>query len=416
MRSLPLMLAFLVSLPGILATGTATLFAQELSATDRPTTEKSATDQVITDRPFDSNPASPQAHWPSFRQNLLQTGVATSSLPEKLELVWEVSLGDQIEASCAISGGKVYAPCLSGHVVCLDLKTGQKEWSYQSIDEIPANSFAPGFKAPVTISRGVVYAGDEDGVMHAIDAATGKRKWIYKTEGEIYSGAVVVDDRLLFGSYDNALHCVKVEDGTAFWKFATDGYVHCTPGIVENSAFIAGCDEHLRRIDLQTGKELSVLPLSTYLIASPAIRGDLLYVGTYANEVVAVNWREMKIAWRYRPSDKEFPFHSSAALGEKVLVIGSRDKQIHGIEIATGKGLWTTPTRARVDSSPAIVGQRVFVGSDDGNLYQLAIESGEVQWKFNLGKSIHAGPVVGEGYLVVGSTSSDGRLCCFGKK
>ncbi|MBA4031231.1 MAG: serine/threonine protein kinase, partial [Planctomyces sp.] len=274
--------------------------------------------------------AKPASDWPSYRQNLQQTGVATSTLPAQLELLWEVNLGDQVEATCAISGGKVYAPSLSGHITSLDLKTGKKEWAYQSIEEIPSNSFAPGFKAPVTVHAGVVYAGDEDGLMHAIDAATGKKKWIYKTEGEIYSGAVVMNDRLLFGSYDNALHCVKLDDGSRLWKFETDGYVHCTPGIAENTAFIAGCDEHLRRIDVETGKQIADLPLATYLIASPAIRGDLLYVGTYASEVVAVNWRELKVAWRYKPSDKEFPFHSSAALGERVLVIGGRDKAVHG--------------------------------------------------------------------------------------
>ena len=37
--------------------------------------------------------------WSSFRHDLHQTGVASSELPEKLEKLWEVSLGDQILAT-----------------------------------------------------------------------------------------------------------------------------------------------------------------------------------------------------------------------------------------------------------------------------------------------------------------------------
>ena len=42
--------------------------------------------------------------WPAFRQNWALTGVATSPLPDKLDLLWEVELGDQIVATSALVG------------------------------------------------------------------------------------------------------------------------------------------------------------------------------------------------------------------------------------------------------------------------------------------------------------------------
>ena len=354
--------------------------------------------------------------WKSFRHDLAQTGVASSPLPEKLELLWEVSLGDQILATAAIVGDFVYVPCLSGELVCLERKTGAKVWAYKSVEKVEKNSFAPGFKSSPTVTADAIYLGDEDGVFHAIDRRTGQNRWKFATGGEIYSSAAVLDGKIIFGSYDNRLYGLNEKDGSLAWKYETQGYVHCAPAVADGVTFIAGCDEHLRVIDIKTGEQKFDMPLETYLIASPAIVGDMLYVGTYASEVVAVDWKKKNVEWRYSSGESEFPFHSSAAVTDKFVVVGGRDKVIHAIDRATGRGAWKFSTRAKVDSSPVIVDNRVFVGSNDGNLYELNLTDGQERWKFNAGKPISAGPAVGEGVLVIGSESRDGKVYCFGKK
>ena len=260
-----------------------------------------------------------------------------------------------------------------------------------------------------------MYLGDEEGVFHAIDRKTGKRLWKFETGGEIYSSAAVVDGRIIFGSYDNNLYCLNA-DGTLAWKYATQGFVHCAPAVVEGVTFIAGCDEHLRIIDVKTGEERAELKLETYLIASPAVVGDMLYVGTYASEVVAVDWKRKDVVWRYQTGNGDVPFHSSAAVTDKLVVVGSRDKFVHAIDRMTGAKVWTFQTGQKVDSSPTIQGDRVFVGSNDGKLYEIGLADGKERWRFNAGKPISAAPAIGEGVLVVGSESRDGKVYCFGKK
>jgi len=353
--------------------------------------------------------------WPSFRHDLAQTGVASSPLPEKLEKLWEVTLGDQIVATSAIVGNNVYVPCLSGELFCLNRSNGAKVWTYKTVEKVESNSFAPGLKSSPTVTDDTIYLGDEDGVFHAIERSTGKGRWKFETNGEIYSSAAVVDGRIIFGSYDNYLYCLNA-DGTLAWKYATQGYVHCAPAVVEGVTFIAGCDEHLRIIDIKTGEQRSELKLETYLIASPAVVGDMLYVGTYASEVVAVNWKKPAVVWRYQSGTGDFPFHSSAALTKDLVVLGGRDKLVHAIERSTGKPRWTFATRGKVDSSPVVVGDRVFIGSNDGNLYELGLKDGKERWKFSVGKPISAAPAVGENVLVVGSESRDGKVYCFGAK
>jgi outer membrane protein assembly factor BamB len=61
-----------------------------------------------------------------------------------------------------------------------------------------------------------------------------------------------------------------------------------------------------------------------------------------------------------------------------------------------------------------VVGQRVFVGSDDGNLYALDLATGGERWRFEAGGAICASPAVGEGCLVIGT--EQGVVYCFAER
>jgi len=176
-------------------------------------------------------------------------------------------------------------------------------------------------------------------------------------------------------------------------------------------AFIAGCDEQFRGIRISDGKEAFSVSSEAYTGASPAIRGDSAFYGTFNNEVLMVNLTGQQIGWRYQHPQRKFPFYSSAAVTSDRVVIGGRDKLVHGLDL-TGKGVWTFMTKARVESSPAIADGRVFVGSNDGKFYVLNLSTGAKLWEFTAGASLSASPAIAKGRIVIGS--QDGRLYCFG--
>ena len=66
-----------------------------------------------------------------------------------------------------------------------------------------------------------------------------------------------------------------------------------------------------------------------------------------------------------------------------------------------------------VDSSPVVVGDRVFFGSQDGRIYGLDRKSGKEVWRYDAGGKVLASPAVADGKLVICSES--GRVYCFGK-
>ena len=152
------------------------------------------------------------------------------------------------------------------------------------------------------------------------------------------------------------------------------------------------------------------MSMSAYSAASPAILGDRLFVGTFASQVICVRWRDQEgvrganlaptkvaptaesggsaLAWAYEHPRKKFPYYSSPAVGpigdaakkrRWVVVVGGRDKMVHALDAKNGEALWTFAAGAKVDSSPVISGDRVWIGSSNGEILALDLRSGKVQ-------------------------------------
>ena len=343
--------------------------------------------------------------WLSFRGNPQLTGVATGELPENLELLWTFETGDGIESTAAIAAGTVYVGTLDGYLYAINLENGGLKWKYQASGEI---------KSSPTVFSNVVYFGDGMGVFHAVDAQTGEPIWTFEAEAEIISSSNVAQDRLLFGSYDQYLYCLSAEDGSLAWKFETEGYVHGTPAIVNGAVVISGCDGYLRSINIADGVEQQKIALGDYVAASPVILNGRAYAGTFGNQVLCAELENSEILWWYEHPERHFPFYASAAVTDDIVVIGGRDKIVHTLKSQTGEPLWTYPAKSRVDSSPVIVGERVFFGTVAGELVALNLDSGEKVWEFVIGAAIIASPSVVTGKLVIGA--DDGRIYCFGER
>ncbi|MEK6281380.1 MAG: PQQ-binding-like beta-propeller repeat protein [Acidobacteriota bacterium] len=345
----------------------------------------------------------PAENWSQFRGNHQLTGVSLSAVPNSLKPLWTYDAGESIESSAAIVGGTVFVGSQKGELVALSLDNGQVYWKFATGSPIGESSPA--------YSNNVVYIGDLGGWLNALNASNGQKLWAFKTDNEIKSSPVVVGDRLLIGSYDQNLYCLSTRNGAVLWKVRTNGPVHSTPSVSGGLAFVAGCDEVFRAIRISDGKEMFTVSSGAYTGASPALRGTAAYYGTFDNEVLSVDLTNRSIAWRYEHPERKFPFYSSAAVTSARIVLGGRDKLVHGLTPA-GKAAWTFATRARVESSPAIAGGRVFVGSNDGRFYVLNLNTGEKLWEFTAGSPLSASPAIARGRIVIGA--QDGRLYCFG--
>jgi eukaryotic-like serine/threonine-protein kinase len=344
--------------------------------------------------------------WPQFRGNPSLTGIATSSLPKTLKLLWTFDAGESIESSAAIADGVVYVGSESADLIAVSLADGKLLWKYKVMDGIGESSPA--------VHAGVVVVGDLSGMIHGVSAKDGKGIWTFAASGEVKASPAIVDDRVIIGSYDGNLYCLSLKDGKLIWGFKTNGPVHATASIAAGVAYISGCDGVLRGIRIADGKEVSNITTGSYTGASPALSPTgAVYFGTFDNNVLAFNLKTKRPMWKYENPQRQFPFYSSAALVDGKVIVGGRDKIVHCLNAATGKQNWEFATRSRVESSPAVVEGRVYVGSNDGKFYVLDESTGAKLWEFEAGAPLSASPAIAQGRIVIGS--QDGKLYCFGQ-
>ncbi len=341
--------------------------------------------------------------WPLFRGNPEQTGVASRPLPDKLRIQWQFKAKDGIEGTAVIADGTVFIGSFDGHLYALGLVNGQEKWK----SKLGAIKAAPGFR------DGRLYVGNEDGKYYCIDAANGKPHWTFDAESDVTSGTSFSGDDILFGTGNQTLFCLTKE-GKKKWSFAVaGGPVNATPAIAGKSTFVAGCDSKLHVIDTTTGKEVRDIDLSGPVGATGALAGNILYAGTMSNDVQAIDWKNGKVLWTYTPVKRPQPFQSSVALTDSLVIIGSKDKRIHAIDRKSGEPVWTFLTEGRVDSSPVVVGKRVYAGSLDGKLYVLDRDKGTLIQKIELDSDIVGSPAVAGDRLIIATLK--GVVYCLGQ-
>ena len=346
-----------------------------------------------------------RAEWPVFRGDPLMTGVGQAKLPDQLQEKWTYKCKDAIEGAPAIVGGSVYVASFDKHVYAIDLVTGKEKWKSEKLGS---------FKASPAVRGQRLYVGDLDGHFYCLNADDGKKVWQFDTEGEIHAGANFHGENILVGSHDSSLYCLTPA-GKKLWSLQTDGPVNGSPSVIGNLTFVAGCDSVLHVVDATTGKDVGTIDLGGQAGATAAVAGDFAYVGTMSNQVVGINWKTKTKAWEFEAPRRQQPFYASAAVSDGVIVTGSRDKKVYALDLK-GKELWNFATEGQVDSSPVIVGGRVYVGclSDGGEFYVLDLKTGKKLQMLDLDGAVTGSAAVGPDCLIV--ATEKGTVYCLGAK
>ncbi len=351
-------------------------------------------------------PATPVSSWPIYRGDRALVGVAPGALGSDFKLAWTYEIGKAVVSSPVIDKGRVYIGADDGNLHCIDFASGKRLWAFESEDIIEA--------APLVLDD-MVFVGSSDFYFYALHADSGKLAWKYETDDRIMGSAnwIVKDGarQVMVGSYDGRLYCFDAETGKKLWQYQTENYVHGTPAILGDKVVFGGCDAALHVVSASSGKAIDRLEIGEecHIATSVALKDGKVYFGHYGNEFLCVDIEKAEVMWRHK--NPRHPFFSSAAVSEKHVVFGGRDKRLHCLERKTGKPLWQFPTRRKIDGSPVICGDRVVFGSGDGTLHVVDLESGEGVWHYEMGRSIFSSPAVLEGMIVVGS--NDGNVYAF---
>jgi outer membrane protein assembly factor BamB len=175
---------------------------------------------------------------------------------------------------------------------------------------------------------------------------------------------------------------------TIQWTFKAAGPIVTTPAVVDEGVYVASLSGHLYAIDRQTGAEKWNFKSRMPIASSPTVADGTVYFVSSAGSLAAVDAATGEPKWVYAV-EHERRFEA---------------RGLHGY----GPAAQTIPDAWDIYvSSPAVVGDRIYFGSGDGNVYAVDTH-GVLQWKFETGNVVHASPAVANGIVYVGSY--DGRF------
>jgi outer membrane protein assembly factor BamB len=123
----------------------------------------------------------------------------------------------------------------------------------------------------------------------------------------------------------------------------------------------------------------------------PSFCDGKIYVNTQTTGLtIAFDAKTGRRLWTRRGGAKA----STPAIVGPRLVVTSQDGTVQGMNRANGKILWEIKTGARVESSPVAMEDIVYFGATDGRLFAVNARSGAVRWAYDTGGRINSSPSI----------------------
>ena len=354
-------------------------------------------------------------NWLCFMGNNGHTGVAQSGCGPKsgeLKKVWEFKAGSQVRTSVIVDGNYAFFGSCDGNFYCVDALKGTKNWQYiigESCENSDGDSIG-GCSSTAAVSNERVYFGTICGKIVCLDEKTGKKNWEYDNIiGGSYNSAVVVENNKVYAINNEWLYCLDATTGTKLWDaIALDNQVS-SPAIADGKIYV-GAMYFMKCYDANTGKSLVESSKfwtsgESILGAQPAYKNGKVYFGCLDSDFHRFDAYSGERDW-----EAKYGCVSSICVYSDNVVFGDYLKRLVCLSEANGSTKWTFSAEDYIISGAIYYDNAFYFGSMSGTFYKLDM-SGNKLWSCKFNGGIFSAPSVANGCIYI--TSKDGTVACF---
>lgn len=186
------------------------------------------------------------------------------------------------------------------------------------------------------------------------------------------------------------------------WSFRCEDEIRGTPLCQDGSLYVGSYDNNLYALNAANGQFLWKYPADGGIVSKPVYYEGNLYFGSEDNRLHVISARNGRVNWTYFSSG---PVRSTPLVAEGHVFIGSDDGFLHAINAVTTRRSWKVDAGSPIRSTPFVDHDQVYFGTEGGDFYCLDF-SGVVKWRFKAKRAITSSPLIFQGVAYFGSVDS----------
>lgn len=365
------------------------------------------------------------------------------------EIAWRASAPDGGPTAAIVEDGKVLFNTESCTLFAVDARTGRQRWSHWLGDPVmgqPAANEGRVFSGHIRNGGGYGFT--------ALRIGTGEEIWTRDVGADVINAPVLDDTSVYVSTLDGVVHRFSQASGRVLWTRrlgATSApWLDGETLHVTRRASEQGEDGHRHTVEravvlrASSGETLrEAEPVEAGFLRGPIFDGttqsgwgfegsrptivDGRVYQTIGNEVQSRDADSGELYWRRQYTDQvRTRPASSPAIAGALLVFGTSDGIVYGLDIDTGMTAWAYDIGEPIASQPTVAHGWVYASTTSGGVVGLEVGDDTLDgWHMWGGNARHAGPVVGdsatpeederpsEGTLTLGSRPRAGEVAGF---
>jgi outer membrane protein assembly factor BamB len=290
--------------------------------------------------------------------------------------------------------------------------------------------------ASPVIADGKLYVMGTDAQITAFNAASGARLWSVqfgdggKNKSSLFGGGVSVEGAFLYATNGlGDVGALNIADGSVVWKKRPGGPLRGAPTVANGNIFVMSQDNQMFALKAADGNvewtEAAAVQLAgVFGVAAPAVAQATVVAGFSSGDLNAYRYENGRTVWQDALARTSIntsvgtlsDIDAAPVIDQgRVFAVGQGGRMV-SLELVTGQRLWEVNIAGI--SMPWVVGEWIFVVTDEAKLLCIARATGKVRWstalqRYRKEKSKN-GPVSWSGPVLAGDrlilASSEGQM------
>ena len=339
------------------------------------------------------------------------------------DVVWQESVGSGVEhyfsrLTPAVYKDTVYVANREGQVEALSLTNGNVQWD---TDVRQDTSFWPWsddgsakLSGGILQAYGKLYIGSEHGFVVALDRETGEEVWRKNVPGESLSKAAAGDGLIFVNLGSGKLLALHPDTGEERWSFEQEVPALTLRGqsapTVANGGVLVGLETGKLSVlisesgysawsaEIAAAKGASEFERLVDVDTQPLISGPYAYAIAYNGNLAAVDIRSGNVVWK-----REYSSYREISMDAQSIYVVDSNGVVYALDKNSGIERWSQPAlRGWYLTGPAVTGNYLALGDQEGNLHWLNKDTGELVSREDFDSSgFFVEPVVADDKLIL---------------